>query len=85
VRGDQRRCLESYRPSTGPEVEDVLAWRQSSAPDDLLDHGDEALISLTLIELWIAIPYPALPRYSFTIAIGWWAHATSPCYQGRDI
>ena len=51
--------------STGPEVEDVLAWRQSSALDDLLDHWDKALISLTLIDPPIAIPYPALPHYSF--------------------
>ncbi len=61
VRGDEGRCLAGYCPGTSPEIEDVVSWGQSGPPDNLLDYGGEARVDLALVDLWLAIPDPALP------------------------
>jgi len=39
-------------------------------PEDLLDHGREALIDLPLVEVGIAVPDPPLPGNARTVFIG---------------
>jgi hypothetical protein len=48
----------------------MLAWHQRRTPEDLLDHGHEALIDLTLVDGQIAVPEPTLPGDAGTIPIG---------------
>jgi hypothetical protein len=38
------------RAGPRPKVKDVLSWHQCRMPEDLLDHGREALIDLTLVD-----------------------------------
>jgi hypothetical protein len=61
----------------------VLPQRQSGPPDDLLDHGRKALIDLTLVDLRIALPDPALPGDPLPVTLGWSVHLTPPCGQIR--
>jgi len=64
------RVSDAPRAGPRPKVLDVLAWHQCRTPEDLLDHGHEALIALPLVDVGIAVPAPTLPGDARPVLIG---------------